>query len=77
MKPASIFGLLLIILGGLAVAYEGTFSADLAYQRQFHLASAAAVTAQSPFGLHPALTMSGLLGGLVLVIAGHRREGPL
>jgi hypothetical protein len=77
MKPASILGLFLIILGGLAVAYEGTFTAELAHQRQAHFSSVAVAGAQSPFGFHPALTMSGLLGGLVLVIAGHRREGPL
>jgi hypothetical protein len=76
MKPAGVLGLILIILGGIAVAYEGSFSAYLDPQGVEYLSTSSSWPSASTgrFALPPALTVSGLLGGLVLVIAGYKRE---
>jgi hypothetical protein len=69
MKPAGVLGLIMIILGGIAVAY-------LDPQGVEYLSTSSSWPSASTgrFALPPALTVSGLLGGLVLVIAGYKRE---
>lgn len=74
MNAVGFLGLLMITLGGLAVASEGTFSPHLDPDvASDFTVSPIAAGGQSPFSVPPALIMSGLLGGLVLVIAGNRR----
>jgi MFS superfamily sulfate permease-like transporter len=76
MKPAGVLGLILIILGGIAVAYEGSFSAQFDSPTAGYVSTASAwpSATSNRFALPPALTVSGLLGGIVLVIAGYKRE---
>ena len=74
MKPVGILGLLLIISGGLAVAFDENLSiTDEANHFAFHSVNAPRADGSTPFGVPPALTACGLLGGMVLVIAGHKR----
>jgi uncharacterized membrane protein len=73
MKPAMMIGILLIVLGGLALAYQG-----FNYTHQEKVLDVGPIHAtaekQEHVSIPPLLGGLALLGGIVLVIAGSRRK---
>ena len=73
MKPAMMIGILLIVLGGLALAYQG-----FNYTRQEKVLDIGPIHAtaeeQKHVSIPPLLGGLALVGGIVLVIAGSRKN---
>lgn len=72
MKPAMMIGILLIVLGGLALAYQG-----FNYTRQEKVIDLGPIHAtaerQEHVSLPPILGGLALVGGILLVVAGSRK----
>jgi uncharacterized membrane protein len=73
MKPAMMIGILLIVLGGLALAYQG-----FNYTKQEKVLDIGPIHAtaeeQKHVSIPPLLGGLALVGGIVLVIAGSRKN---
>ena len=73
MKPAMMIGILLIVLGGLALAYQG-----FNYTRQEKVLDIGPIHAtaeeQKHVSIPPLVGGLALVGGIVLVIAGSRKN---
>jgi uncharacterized membrane protein len=73
MKPAMMIGILLIVLGGLALAYQG-----FNYTHQEKVLDIGPIHAtaeeQKHVSIPPLLGGLALVGGIVLVIAGSRKN---
>jgi uncharacterized membrane protein len=73
MKPAMMIGILLIVLGGLALAYQG-----FNYTKQEKVLDIGPLHAtaeeQKHVSIPPLLGGLALVGGIVLVIAGSRKN---
>jgi hypothetical protein len=73
MKPAMMFGILLIVLGGLALAYQG-----FNYTRQEKVIDIGPIHAtaeeQQHVSIPPILGALALVGGIVIVVAGSRKN---
>jgi uncharacterized membrane protein len=73
MKPAMMLGILLIVLGGLALAYQG-----FNYTKQEKVLDIGPIHAtaeeQKHVSIPPILGGLALIGGIVLVIAGSRKN---
>jgi uncharacterized membrane protein len=73
MKPAMMLGILLIVLGGLALAYQG-----FNYTKQEKVLDIGPIHAtaeeQKHVSIPPILGGLALVGGIVLVIAGSRKN---
>jgi uncharacterized membrane protein len=73
MKPAMMIGILLIVLGGLALAYQG-----FNYTRQEKVIDVGPIHAtaerQEHVSIPPFLGGLALVGGIVLVVAGVRKN---
>jgi uncharacterized membrane protein len=73
MKPAMMIGILLIVLGGLALAYQG-----FNYTKQEKVLDIGPIHAtaeeQKHVSIPPLLGGLALVGGIVLVIAGTRKN---
>jgi hypothetical protein len=73
MKPAMMLGILLIVLGGLALAYQG-----FNYTKQEKVVDIGPIHAtaeeQKHVSIPPILGGLALVGGIVLVIAGSRKN---
>ena len=73
MKPIFLIGLLLIVLGGLALAYQGfnyTHQAKVLDVGPIH----ATAEEQEHVSIPPLLGGLALIGGIVLVVAGARKN---
>jgi len=73
MKPAMMIGILLIVLGGLALAYQG-----FNYTHQEKVIDLGPIHAtaeeQKHVSIPPLLGALALVGGIVLVVAGTRKN---
>jgi uncharacterized membrane protein len=73
MKPAMMIGILLVVLGGLALAYQG-----FNYTRQEKVIDVGPIHAtaerQEHVSVPPILGGLALVGGILLVVAGSRRN---
>ena len=73
MKPAMVFGILLIVLGGLALAYQG-----FNYTHQEKVIDIGPIHAtaeeQKHVSIPPILGALALVGGIVMVVAGTRKN---
>jgi len=73
MKPAMMFGILLIVLGGLALAYQG-----FNYTHQEKVIDIGPIHAtaeeQKHVSIPPILGALALVGGVVMVVAGARKN---
>jgi len=73
MKPAMMFGILLIVLGALALAYQG-----FNYTRQEKVIDIGPIHAtaeeQKHVSIPPILGALALVGGIVMVVAGARKN---
>jgi uncharacterized membrane protein len=73
MKPAMMIGILLIVLGGLALAYQG-----FNYTKQEKVLDIGPIHAtaeeQKHVSIPPILGGLALVGGIVLVVAGSRKN---
>jgi hypothetical protein len=73
MKPAMMIGILLIVLGGLALAYQG-----FNYTKQEKVIDIGPIHAtaeeQKHVSIPPILGALALVGGIVLVVAGTRKN---
>jgi hypothetical protein len=73
MKPAMMFGILLIVLGALALAYQG-----FNYTKQEKVLDIGPIHAtaeeQKHVSIPPILGGLALVGGILLVIAGSRKN---
>jgi uncharacterized membrane protein len=73
MKPAMMIGILLIVLGGLALAYQG-----FNYTRQEKVIDIGPIHAtaeeQKHVSIPPLLGALALVGGIVMVVAGTRKN---
>jgi hypothetical protein len=73
MKPAMMFGILLIVLGGLALAYQG-----FNYTHQEKVIDIGPIHAtaeeQKHVSIPPILGALALVGGIVMVVAGTRKN---
>jgi len=73
MKPAMMLGILLIVLGALALAYQG-----FNYTKQERVLDVGPIHAtaeeQKHVSIPPILGALALAGGIVLVIAGNRKN---
>jgi hypothetical protein len=73
MKPAMMLGILLIVLGGLALAYQG-----FNYTKQEKVIDIGPIHAtaeeQKHVSIPPILGALALVGGIVLVVAGTRKN---
>jgi hypothetical protein len=73
MKPAMMFGILLIVLGGLALAYQG-----FNYTHQEKVIDIGPIHAtaeeQKHVSIPPILGALALVGGIVMVVAGARKN---
>ena len=73
MKPITMIGIVLIVLGALALAYQG-----ISYTKRekvFDIGPLHASTeTQKTFPIPPILGALSLAGGVVLVIAGNKRQ---
>jgi len=73
MKPAMMFGILLIVLGALALAYQG-----FNYTKQEKVLDVGPIHAtaeeQKHVSIPPILGALVLVGGIVLVVAGSRKN---
>jgi len=73
MKPAMMLGILLIVLGGLALAYQG-----FNYTKQEKVLDIGPIHAtaeeQKHVSIPPILGGLALVGGIVLIIAGSRKN---
>lgn len=73
MKPISIAGILLVVLGALALAYQG-----ITYTRQEKVIDLGPIHAtadtQERIPLPPILGGLALVGGIALLVAGARRK---
>jgi hypothetical protein len=72
MKPAMMIGILLVVLGGLALAYQG-----FNYTRQEKVIDVGPIHAtaerQEHVSVPPILGGLALVGGILLVVAGSRK----
>ena len=73
MKPAMMIGILLIVLGGLALAYQGF---NYTHQEKVLDVGPLHATAekQEHVSIPPVLGGLALLGGIALIIAGSRKN---
>jgi uncharacterized membrane protein len=73
MKPAMMIGILLVVLGGLALAYQG-----FNYTRQEKVIDIGPIHAtaerQEHVSVPPILGGLALVGGILLVVAGSRKN---
>jgi hypothetical protein len=73
MKPAMMLGILLIVLGALALAYQG-----FNYTKQEKVLDIGPIHAtaeeQKHVSIPPILGALALVGGIVLVVAGNRKN---
>ena len=73
MKPAMMIGILLVVLGGLALAYQG-----FSYTRQEKVIDVGPIHAtaerQEHVSVPPLLGGLALVGGILLVVAGSRKN---
>jgi uncharacterized membrane protein len=73
MKPAMMLGILLIVLGALALAYQG-----FNYTKQERVLDVGPIHAtaeeQKHVSIPPILGALALVGGIVLVVAGNRKS---
>jgi hypothetical protein len=73
MKPAMMIGILLVVLGGLALAYQG-----FNYTRQEKVIDVGPIHAtaerQEHVSVPPILGGLALVGGILLVVAGARKN---
>jgi uncharacterized membrane protein len=73
MKPAMMIGILLVVLGGLALAYQG-----FNYTRQEKVIDVGPIHAtaerQEHVSVPPILGGLALVGGILLVLAGSRKN---
>jgi len=73
MKPAMMIGILLIVLGGLALAYQG-----FNYTKQEKVLDIGPIHAtaeeQKHVSIPPILGGLALVGGIILVVAGSRKN---
>ena len=73
MKPAMMFGILLIVLGGLALAYQG-----FNYTHQEKVIDIGPIHAtaeeQKHVSIPPILGALALVGGIVMVVTGARKN---
>jgi uncharacterized membrane protein len=73
MKPAMMVGILLVVLGGLALAYQG-----FNYTRQEKVIDVGPIHAtaerQEHVSVPPILGGLALVGGILLVVAGSRKN---
>jgi uncharacterized membrane protein len=73
MKPAMMIGILLVVLGGLALAYQG-----FNYTRQEKVIDVGPIHAtaerQEHVSVPPLLGGLALVGGILLVVAGSRKN---
>ncbi|HWO30423.1 MAG TPA: hypothetical protein VNO32_16640 [Candidatus Acidoferrum sp.] len=73
MKPAMMIGILLVVLGGLALAYQG-----FNYTRQEKVIDVGPIHAtaerQEHVSVPPILGGLALVGGILLVVAGSRKN---
>jgi hypothetical protein len=73
MKPAMMIGILLIVLGGLALAYQG-----FNYTHQEKVIDIGPIHAtaeeQKHVSIPPILGALALVGGIVIVVAGSRKN---
>jgi hypothetical protein len=73
MKPAMMFGILLIVLGGLALAYQG-----FNYTHQEKVIDIGPIHAtaeeQKHVSIPPILGALALVGGIVMVVVGARKN---
>jgi uncharacterized membrane protein len=73
MKPAMMFGILLIVLGGLVLAYQG-----FNYTHQEKVIDIGPIHAtaeeQKHVSIPPILGALALVGGIVMVVAGTRKN---
>ncbi|HYR57041.1 MAG TPA: DUF3185 domain-containing protein [Chthoniobacteraceae bacterium] len=77
MKPAGIIGILLIVLGVIALAYQGITYTTRENKKVLELGPLkvdATVEKQKTIPLPPILGIAALAGGVVLVIVGGRKE---
>jgi hypothetical protein len=74
MKPISLAGILLVVLGALALAYQG-----ITYTHRERVLDLGPIHAtkdtQEQIPLPPILGGLALAGGIVLLVAGARRQG--
>ena len=76
MKPAGIVGILLIVLGVLALAYQGFTYTTRENKKVLDLGPLkvdATVETQKTVPLPPILGVAALVGGVVLVIVGSKK----
>jgi len=76
MKPAGIIGILLIVLGVIALAYQGITYTTRENKKVLELGPLkvdATVEKQKTIPLPPILGIAALAGGVVLVIVGGRK----
>jgi len=76
MKPALVIGVMLIVLGVVALAYQGISYTTKERKKVLDigpLQATAVVERERRFPLPPILGVSALIGGVVLVIVGSKK----
>lgn len=76
MKPATIVGILLIVLGIFALAYQGITYRTRSQEKVLEigpLEAHATIERQKTIPLPPILGIAALAGGIVLVVVGNKK----